>query len=218
MRKTECGSVSPVFAMVLMVVILLLGAFLDREWLYYKIHLAENIADFAAESGARTAEVWDTLDVAIYQIQYVPGQPACVDPPDCKSWYTPLIAVRIPGRRLVVAEDGEIRRSWPAIAQCGAIAEAPNWRCESVRILSREVRYPASTEGLVKQVFQANWKDQPLARALNARVDLVAQERTVDFHIDIEISSVTGLMGWRHTITRTGSAITRMDPLELTLP
>lgn len=217
MRKTERGSVSPVFIMVLMVVILLLGAFLDREWLYYKIHLAENIADFAAESGARTAEVWDTLEVTRYQYWYVPT-PVCHDPPACTVRGVEMRLESDVDVQTVVAMDDEIRSHWPAIAGCGSYAEAPNWKCINVRVVERRVEYPAGTPSLVEQVFRANWKDQPLARAFNPRVDLVAQKRMVDFHIDIEIRSVTGLIGWRHTIQRTGSAITRMEPLELTLP
>ncbi|HYF80799.1 MAG TPA: hypothetical protein VD973_27120 [Symbiobacteriaceae bacterium] len=217
MRKRERGSVSPVFAMVLMVVILLLGAFLDREWLLYKIHLAENLADFAAESGARTAEVWDRIEVTKYQYWYVP-EPVCHDPPACTQRGIKMRLESAVGSQIVEAKDDEIRSNWPALAGCGSNAEAPNWKCVNVRLVSRRVEYPAGTADLVAQVFQANWKDQPLARALSPRVEFVAQEGLVDFHIDIQISSVTGLMGWRHIIPLTGSAVTRIDPLELTLP
>jgi hypothetical protein len=217
MRMTQRGSVSPVFAMVLMVVILLLGAFLDREWLYYKLHLAETIADFAAESGARTAEVWDRIEVTKYQYWYVP-EPLCHDPPDCTQRGIIMRLESTVHSQIVEARDEEIRSNWPALAGCGSNAEAPNWKCINVRQIDRRIEYPAETAALVEQVFRSNWQDQPLARASNHRIELVAQRGMVNFHIDIDIRSVTGLMGWRHTFSRTVSASTRIEPLELTLP
>ena len=120
--------------------------------------------------------------------------------------------------QIVEARDEEIRSNWPALAGCGSNAEAPNWKCINVRQIDRRIEYPAETAALVEQVFRSNWQDQPLARASNHRIELVAQRGMVNFHIDIDIRSVTGLMGWRHTFSRTGSASTRIEPLELTLP
>ncbi|MDF2628850.1 MAG: hypothetical protein K0R39_2681 [Symbiobacteriaceae bacterium] len=216
MRDKERGSVSPVFILILMVVMLLLGAFLDREWLNYKIHLADNIADFAAESGARTAEVWAEIRVTKYQYWFVPVT-VCVDE-KCTVTSIRMDFQSTTETKVVTDKDAEIRRNWPALAECGSNAEAPNWKCTSAEKVRQWVEYPASTKDLAEGVFRANWRDQSLARWTHLEATPRADRGLVDVEVTLEIRSVTGLVGWRHTLTRTGSAASRIEPLELTLP
>ncbi|HWI52476.1 MAG TPA: hypothetical protein VNT01_10095 [Symbiobacteriaceae bacterium] len=223
MRHHQRGSVSPVFAMVLMVVILLLGAVLDREWLNFKMHLAEEIADFAAESGARRAEVWDAIVVTRRQVQYSTTE-SCVDPtipspldPACPGKELVTTSSTVFSDKLVVAEEQALLRDWKAQAECGSDPVEPNWSCESVRIGTRWFVYPSGTVGLMDQVFRQNWQDQPLAHLVSANPIVDAGEGLTKVTVKVEISSVTGLLGWRRNVDITGAAKSRMEPLQLSV-
>jgi|GEM_PF-4848942 len=223
MRHLQRGSVSPVFAMVLMVVILLLGAVLDREWLNFKMHLAEEIADFAAESGARRAEVWDAIVVRVRQVQYSTTE-RCVDPsipnpldPACPGTELVTTSTTRYDSRPVVAEEQVLLRDWKALARCGSDPVEPNWSCESVLVDDRWFVYPSGTERLMRQVFEENWQDQPLSHLVNPTPIIDAGEGLTKVRVIVDISSVTGLLGWRRNMEITGAAKSRMEPLQLSV-
>lgn len=213
MERNQQGSVSPVLAMLLMVVLLLLGAFLDREWLNFKLFLAQEIADFAAESGARTAQVWDTIRITRRQIEYVPSS-ICLDLPACTKRQTILQTVTHWSYPVLTAEEQQLLREWRSQAGCSADPEAPNWSCEGVEVLRREIRYPSQTDYVMRTVFSSNWKDQQLARLVTLDTHVNANERLVRVEATVEIRSVTGLMGWQRSTRIVGSAITRIDPIQ----
>lgn len=218
--RDQRGSVSPVFLTLLSLCLLLMAAFLDREWANYMMKLAEQTADFAAESGARAHQSWATVEMTKRQVRqfteaYCTGWNEAGECTDFgqRSWtetYWDWPVVEIRHEELLRDSTWRERHF-----QCGPSAAYPAWECYYARVVHERITYTAEAEPLAATTFDLNWKQRSAARVHRVTVFPLADKATVEVQVQMEIRSLFGMLGWRRDVLIEGAAATQIPPIQL---
>lgn len=205
----ERGSITPVFIALLAVVLILVMAFVDREWANYALAEAIETADFAAEAGAAVHEVYADADVRVRQY-YIVDVRVCDEENICHDeynvrvqWYTiPLQHVR--------AE--ELVEHWRDLAGCRAAAPgeqvfAPELECYSAEVTNEVLEFTDETKALAERTFLQNWQQRANADAAIEEVHLNARDRIIRVDVDLTVRSLFGLLPWQRKHLLSGAAV-----------
>ncbi len=216
----ERGSVSPVFLALCWIVLLLLGAFLERDWANYTMKMAEQTADFAAEAGGRTHIDWAVLKVRGRQL-YTEWVTVCdvkdeetgtcleshQEPRTRHRYRTWTVQVNV--RELLAAGD-----HWGRLVGCKrSQAWKPEFQCVEAVAIDRYIQFPALAEEVVRTTFAANWPNRPAAKATVTDVCLNAGTREVQVTVNLRVRSLLGLIPWEEERRVTGHAVVVLSPL-----
>lgn len=221
LARGERGGVSAIFVALMVAVLLLMMAILDREWLNYQLHRAEQTADFAAEAGAQSHQVWDTITVSRYHYTYIDlpldcttdpitGVESCTDP---SYWSGPRFDTYTVGP----AEEGDLLANWQRQASCGnPFQESPRrYACYGVSVTDREVRFDEQTITVAGGTFALNWQDRPHAEALLEGVTTRAADRSVTVRVSLDLGTPFGILPWRRQAVVEAMAVVQLKPLHI---
>lgn len=196
----EQGSVSAVGVALLMVLLLLVVAVLDREWVNYMMKLVEQTADLAAEAGAK-AHVINATVTAKRTHAVVKTKSLCVrtdlqgkcdltmDVDYVDEWQHTLMTVQRP-------EDEFDSNAWRALFECTPDDNPyTGWACSIPHVESYTLVFTDKTGPRARQTFERNWHDLPHAR-VRPEFTMVSQDpdqRTVYVAARLEVDSLFGL-------------------------
>jgi hypothetical protein len=218
MWRDERGSVSPLWVALVVVVMILATAILEREWVNYKLRLASQTADFAAEAGGRAHEAWAKVTVSRYQYWWETVTD-CIEQDDqggCISWETRDEYHDQRSTREITDREKIIQVNWRALADCGTDGLAPNWQCNGNPASyenDRWVIFAAETEEASRQTFTVNWQDQNAAVVENLWVAADAGRRKVIVQVDILMRPLFGIGFWTERVTVRGAAVVKLNPM-----
>lgn len=215
-RRREAGSITPIWLLLITTTLFLLILFVDREWVNYQVRKANQVADFAAEAGASTAQITYILQVD-GQIGELTEFQECADE-ICQThldWKYHPWSTTCAGTLKELSGDG-----WFARCGCRSSSAEVQIECQSVEQLDPEIRLPAAAEELTMVTFAANWIDHP-----NSRVTIKSYypEPTLDrrlssLYLKIRITSLFGGTWWPvQEYFVTGQATLKIPPLQLSL-
>lgn len=216
LTQEERGSISPVWVSMVVVVLILATAILEREWVNYKLKLAEQTADLAAEAGAHVHEASLSISVNRYQYWYT-SEAYCTEMDAkwiCKHWdyrdvfHSRSDTVQVSGR------EKDLRQNWRGLANCGASVYAPDWMCVGTpTITGRSVTFADDAPQAVQQTFHANWIDHHAAAVPNVQVVCDGASRKVTVRVDLVLRPLFGLGVWEVTVPVHGAAVVKLSPL-----
>lgn len=139
----ERGSVFPMVAGFVFVLLLALGLALEVGWAMNERERLKGATEAAALAGALHAEPFLRLEVPQSRRVCTPG-PTPEDPPTCEWEYR-----TVP----VIGKEAEVVPSWASLAACGA----GGWKCPlSPVVICRGVTYPKDTEQVMSYTFGRN--------------------------------------------------------------
>ncbi|HYF94509.1 MAG TPA: hypothetical protein VD969_20010 [Symbiobacteriaceae bacterium] len=219
------GSIAPFGISLLMVVVILAVAILEREWVNYQLILAAQTADFAAESAGRMHEAYATIRVRYFQEWYT-TETLCVlpdplDPTVClasDTWRERHTRTRTEyfhhQRVRELTGDG-----WKQVAGCDEDALRPNWLCTSVTVEQQEITFSEDAEAMGRQIFFRNWRNRPTAwiEADSQSLHFTFNTATglVTAHAEVELRPMFGMVAWTHRVWVQGAAVAKAERLAI---
>lgn len=225
--RDEQGSLSPVFIMLLVSVVLLMSVFLDREWVNYTLQMIDETADFAAESAAKSHEV--LVDMTVNREYYVWHVDRGCTPPDEDGRSTCWDNSRYLGpyasaKSITAVPERELIQNVNALFECGSPYNSSwsnlQYDCRTVRITRREVTFPKDPSNpagpelakrLARAVFDGNWESRPNAEAWIESIEL--EPRAVRIRVNVRLGSLFGLLWDRKLTQREGMAVVMPNEL-----
>lgn len=217
--KDQSGSISAISIGLLLGAMFLLVAILEREWLNYTLKMAEETADFAAESGSRYHRVWTTLVVNRLWFVEVADPPVCTveESTGIESCQYPTHFESRSDQQVLEGWEPELVETWRERAACGDPYPAvpQQYRCASVQVQQRDVRFTAESDPMAQQVFQLNWRPRASVVTRSVYPASRGETRSVTLRVDLEISSLFGIIKWRSNKTIVGRSVVNLSPLRI---
>lgn len=215
--RDQRGSVSAVFIALLIVVVLLTVAFLEREWANYILKMAEQTADFAAEAAARAHVVKDTVTVDRTHWVWVDCPLDINGNPTCLGYWSPVYDQL----HFDQMPEEELLGNWSSMTGCGGDPFADGFRCSTL-IDERRIEFSGATDAIAEDVWTLNWPQRAHVSAVLNQVEYsgsadgkVSWSRVVYVSVDLDIGSLFGVIPWEHRVPVTGAAAVKMRPLVL---
>lgn len=223
--RDERGSVTPLFVAIMVIVLTLMVAVVDREWVNYMLKLAEQTADFAAEAGAspESREINVTATATRQQsywevvcVKYEEG--ICIESwPFRRERYETVTQTR-PLR--------DFEQNWRAVFGCSDSDNpwTPHWKCLNPQVDAYRIVFNAASEARVMETFDRNWQDRARVSLVGGkpglsyviRHDATYKADTAKVIVTAELQLRSLFFGivppWRDTIQ--GASTVRFQPLQ----
>ncbi|HYG60782.1 MAG TPA: hypothetical protein VD902_22120 [Symbiobacteriaceae bacterium] len=222
---SERGSVAPMFVAILVIVLTLIIAVVDREWVNYMLKLAEQTADFAAEAGAspESRDIKATVTTTRRQ-KHLETYCARWEQDICVETGTDVVWEHQELTRTRPITDFE--EDWREIFGCSPTDSAwrPAWKCDPPKVDAYDITFNAQSTTRAEQTLRRNWKDRPRAHLMGDDVvqtikthhlsayDVDTAQVTVYAHVELR-SLFFVLKPWPVTVK--GASTVRFEPLRL---